>query len=476
MAPGLFGRTNNELNKKINIMKRKTILNLLLALSLCIYQSGMLSAQENNVQEKVDNYIEAYMQMNQFSGTILIAKNDQILANKGYGYANHAFNIENTPQTKFRIASLTKGFTAVVIMQLIENDKLNLDDKLIKFIHDFPRGDEISIEHLLTMTSGIPNHTDFDDFNIERRVFQHSILETIEIIKSKPLEFTSGTQFEYSNSNYILLGLIIEQIAGMSYAEYVKQNIFTPLEMDNSGYEEPEIIIEHMACGYRLKNDKIINAKYRDMSNAHASGALYSTVEDLYKWDRALYTEKLISNESKELMFTPAKANYGFGWGIVDVFNHKMIAHTGEIDGFTSNISRFIDDDICIIILSNFEHTPMNRINIDLISMVFDREYTIPEVVKVIKLSESVLQEYVGKYEYSPNLIFDISCSDGKLFCQLTGQPKFELAPISDSEFILRAVDAKILFSKNTKNEIDKLILLQGDQKIEAPKKDQNMH
>lgn len=452
-------------------MKTKIIASLILVVSIFNCQSNQLFAQENKVQSKVDEYIDAHLQMNQFCGAILIAKNGQIVANKGYGYANYAFKIENTPQTKFRIGSLTKGFTAVAIMQLVENKKLKLDDKLIKFIPDYPRGEEITIQHLLNMTSGIPNHTELDDFNKERRVYQHSILETIETFKSKPLEFNPGEQFQYSNSNYILLGLIIEQVAEMSYAEYVAQNIFKPLEMENSGYEIPEKIIENMARGYGLKNDEIINAKYRDMSNAHASGALYSTVEDLYKWDRALYGEKLISKESMELMFTPVEANYGFGWGIVNVFDHKIIAHSGEIDGFASNISRFVDDDICIIILSNFEHIPMNRINIDLISMVFGRKYAIPEVVKVIDLSESVMQDYVGKYEYNANLTFDISYAEGILHCQLTGQPKFELAPISNTEFILRAVNAKILFSKNTKNETDKLFLLQGDQKIEAIRK-----
>src|SRR6056297_2097729 len=257
-------------------MKRYMVLSILIIVNLCFYHSGMLLAQENDVQEKVDDYIEAYMKMNQFSGSVLIAKNGNVLASKGYGSANYQFNIENTPQTKFRIGSLTKGFTAVAIMQLVENKKLSLDDKLMKFIPDYPRGNEISIRHLLTMTSGIPNHTELDDFNNDRRVYAHSILETIETFKSKPLAFVPGTQFEYSNSNYILLGYIIEQVSDMNYESYIDQYIFEPLKMENSGYEKPEVIIEQMSCGYCLKNNEIINAKYRDMSNAHASGALYS--------------------------------------------------------------------------------------------------------------------------------------------------------------------------------------------------------
>ena len=451
-------------------MKRNMVLSILIMVNLCFYHSGVLLAQENDVQEKVDDYIEAYMQMNQFSGSVLIAKNGNVLASKGYGSANYQFNIENTPQTKFRIGSLTKGFTAVAIMQLAENNKLNLDDKLMKFIPDYPRGDEITIKHLLSMTSGIPNHTEFDDFNEERRVFPYNISQTIETFKGKSLEFTPGEQFKYSNSNYILLGFIIEHVSDMTYAEYVKQNIFDPLKMQNTGYETPQKIIKDMAQGYRFKNNAIKNAKYRNMANAHASGALYSTIEDLYIWDRALYTDKLISKKSLETIFSPVKANYAFGWGVVDVFNHKMIAHSGEIDGYISNISRFVEDDICIIILSNFEHTPVSRINKDLIALIFDKEYKKPEVVKTIKLPDGVLQSYTGEYELKPGFVFNITFNDGSLYCQPTGQPKLELMPVSEYEFVLKEIEARISFLKGSNQMIEKLILHQGGKEIPALK------
>lgn len=412
-------------------MKQKTIISILIT-GLCICQLNTALALQNDVQQKVNDYINAHTQMNQFSGSILIAKNGQIIVNKGYGFANYEFDVKNTPQTKFRIGSLTKGFTAVAILQLEEDSLLSVDNKLQKYMPDYPRGDEITIQHLLTHTSGVPNHTEFEDFNKERRVFRYNILETIETFKNKPLEFNPGEMFKYCNSNYILLGFVIEQVSRMSYAEYVKQNIFQPLKMNNSGFENPERVNKNLAQGYCFKNNEIEKAKFRDMSNAHASGALYSTTEDLYIWDRALYSEELISNDSKEKMFTEFKDNYGYGWGIVNVFNHKMIAHSGEIDGFTSNISRFINDDISIIILSNFEHTPISRINKDLIAIVFNEKYTVPEIIKTIKLTEDILQSYIGKYELKPNFIFDISISNGKLFCQPTGQSKLELVPISE--------------------------------------------
>ena len=451
-------------------MKKNIILPFLLIAFLCFCQTATLSAQQSDIQKKVDDYINAYVQMKQFSGSILIAKDGQVLVSKGYGKSSYQFNIENTPQTKFRIGSLTKGFTAVCIMQLVEHNKLSLDDKLIKFIPDYPRGNEITIKHLLTCTSGIPNHTEFKDFDNDRRVYHFTLLQTIETFKSKPLEFNPGEKFNYSSSNYILLGFIIEQISKMPYVNYIQQNIFEPLKMENSGFEKPEDIINFMAQGYCFRNNEIKNAKFRDMSNASASGALYSNVEDLYIWDRALYTEKLITKESLNTLFTPFKDNYAFGWGVINIFNHKMITHSGEIDGFTSNISRFTDDDICIIILSNFEQTPISRINKDLIAIVFGEDYKIPEVINTIKLSDDIMQSYIGEYELKPGFIFTVSFNNGSLFCQPTGQPKLELLPVSESEFFLKEVEAKISFVKNSSQKAEKLILNQGGHQIPALK------
>ncbi|MBN2092442.1 serine hydrolase [candidate division KSB1 bacterium] len=450
-------------------IKSALIFSFIIFLMFAVTSSPSYANSENDM-DQIDQYITAYVEMNQFSGSILISRNNQIIVNKGYGMANYEHEIPNHPKTKFRIASLTKQFTAMAVLILDENDNLDINDSLAKYIPDYPRGDEIKIFHLLTHTSGIPDHTEFPDFNLDRRVYQYSLLDTVKKFKNKPLEFSPGEKFKYSNSGYILLGYIIEQVSKMPYEEYIEHNIFKPLKMKNSGFEHPKKVIRNFADGYNLDNNEIIRAKYRDMSNAHASGALYSTTEDLLLWDRALYTEQLIGKASLQKMFTPFKAQYGYGWGIVDLFDRKMAGHNGEIDGFKANISRFINDDACIIVLSNFEQTPIGKISVDLAAILFGKDYSIPKIKKTIALDSDILNDYSGKYELKPNFHFVISRNGDQLFCQPTGQKKLRIYPESEIKFYIKEVDAYITFIRNENKTIESLILHQGGRDISAKK------
>jgi CubicO group peptidase (beta-lactamase class C family) len=356
----------------------------------------------------------------------------------------------------------------MAVMMLEEKKQLTVHDKLSRYIPDYPEGDRIEILHLLTHTSGIPDHTELADFDRERRVFPYDVAQTIDTFKNKPLEFSPGEKFKYSNSGYILLGYIIEKVAQMPYGEFIEQKILRPLSMKDSGFENTNEIIKHCAYGYSLKSNEVIKAKYRDISNAHASGALYSTVEDLYLWDRALYTERLIGKNALERMFTPFKDHYGYGWGVVDIFNRKMVAHNGETEGFRANISRFVDDEVCIIVMSNMEHTPIGRISIDLAAIVFGEEYSIPEVRQVVNVNPDILREYAGEYEIKPGFSLTITEENGRLFCQATGQDKLEVYPESETVFFLKVVDARISFIIDENDEVEKLILHQGGRDVPA--------
>ena len=449
-------------------IRKMTLLVIFVSLFLIGMPALIGADTEEEIKNKVDEYIGGHIKVNQFSGSILVAQKGQVIVKKGYGMANYEHAIPNDPRTKFRIASLTKSFTAMAIMQLEEKKLLSVDGSLNEYLPDYPEGDVIKIIHLLTHTSGIPDHTELPDFNQERRVFHHDVTETIEKFKNKPLEFPPGEKFKYSNSGYILLGYIIEKISQMSYEDHIEQNIFAPLNMSNSGFESPDKIIMHRASGYSLRDNEIINAKYRDMSNAHASGALYSTVEDMYLWDRALYTEKLISKDSLERMFTPSKGPYGYGWGIVDIFGRKMVAHNGEVEGFRTNISRFPDDDVCIIVLSNNDNTQVGKMGVELAAIVFGEKYSTPQIRETIAVDPSILDDYVGEYELAPGFFLTITKENNRLFCQATGQSKVEIHPESETEFFLKEVDAQISFKRDDNGQVEELILHQGGRDIEA--------
>lgn len=437
-----------------------TLLFLFLFSALCVAQ---------DIESKVDEYIEAHIKMGNFNGSILIAKGEKVLVCKGYGMANIEHDVLNTPKTKFRLGSVTKQFTAMAIMQLQEKGLLSVNDPLTKFIPDYPNGDKITIHHLLTHTSGIPNITDLPDLQ-KIKTIRSNVEKTIELFKKRPLEFTPGERYKYSNSGYVLLGYIVEKVSGKSYEDYLKENIFAPLNMRNSGYDHHSTIIKDRAAGYSPGENGLLNAEYIDMSIPHGGGALYSTVEDMHRWDRALYTEKLVKKISLNKMFTPFKNNYGYGWRIAKEFNRKCIRHAGGIEGFKTQISRYIEDNACIIVLSNFVHARVKDISRDLAAILFGEKYEIPSERKIGKVDPGIYNAIVGIYEFEPDNILNITKDNNRLFVAPPGQPKLEIFPESDTKFFLKALDAEITFIKNEKGEVTKLIFHIGGKDMPAKK------
>lgn len=373
-----------DFNKTKALTKRSkdSAVLIFLFVSLFVFSTSGLS---QTLQEKVDEYLNAWEKMGRFSGSVLIAKEGKVLFSKGFGMANHEHDIPNTTQTKFRTGSVGKQFTTASVMQLKEQGKLNVDDTLDKYIPDYPHGDKITIHHLLTHTSGIVNVTSLPEF--QQRIRLPTTLEqNIQLFKEKPLEFEPGEKFKYCNSGYLLLGYIIEKVSGQSYEEYLKDNIFGPLGMENSGYDHPSTILKHRASGYNLTKKGLINGPYNDMSAPHAGGALYSTVEDLLLWDQGLYTETILKKSSLDKMFTPFKGNYGYGWRIDEIFGHKRIHHGGSIiGGFQMHIARYVDDGILIVFMCNLQPVNTRKISEDLAAIVFGKEYEIPTKDKLAR-------------------------------------------------------------------------------------------
>jgi len=437
-----------------------TLITLLLFSVSCLAQ---------DVATKVDEYINAQTKLGAFSGSVLIAHGGKVLLSKGYGMANLELGVPNTPQTKFRLGSVTKQFTAMAIMQLQERGLLDVNNPITKYIPDYPNGEKITIRHLLTHTSGIPNLTDFPDF-LETMMLPSPVEKTIERFKNKPLEFEPGEKFSYSNSGYVLLGYLIEKISGKSYEDFLSENIFQPLNMVNSGYDHSSTILKNRASGYSLGTDGIINAAYIDMSLPLGGGSLYSTVEDLYLWDRALYTEELVSKTIMDKIFTPFLEEYAYGWNVSELYKHKRISHSGGINGFSSNISRYPDDDLCIVVLSNYEHSVIGKIAKDLAAIAFGEEYELPQERQVAEIDYRICDAYIGQYQLDTNFVIGISKEENHLFGQGPGQPKFELFPESETKFFLKIIDAQITFIKNDKGEVREMILHQNGKDHPAKK------
>ncbi len=351
-----------------------------LFIAISLFSASFLEGNTLNttISMAIDNYLTSVTAEGNFSGAILVAHEGAVIFKKAYGLASYELNVPNTVSTKFRIASMTKQFTAVSILQLQERGLLSEHDTVSRFIPDFPQGDGITIHQLLTHTSGIPEVTRFHDFETFK-YFPHTVGQLVARVAQEPLDFVPGTRFSYSNSGYYLLTAIIEKASGMSYGEYVAKFIFNPLGMNNSGLDSTTTVIPQKAYGYSKDAGGLKKGGYLDMSLAVGSGGLYSTIEDLYRWDTALYTDQLINQSSRATMVHPFAslpelvrnflgemtgnpADTSYGYGVCISPDAKCISHAGKILGFSCVMLRFPQTKSSIIILSNNDCTPMKEI------------------------------------------------------------------------------------------------------------------
>ncbi len=347
----------------------KRIISLVMIVTLvCALLTSCASEDYSELTKKLDDYFTN--NVTAFSGSVLVAIDGKIILNKGYGMADYEKQIPNTPQTMFKIGSITKQFTAMAIMMLEEHGLLSVNDPITKYIPDFKGGDKITIHHLLSMSSGIGDYLYSDWGNCNRN---YKVEDIIQRIKNKPIIFEAGTSFHYSNSNYALLGYIIEQVSGVEYGEFLKKNIFKPLKMENTYYDYKEDQFKDKAVGYsgifdiKRKDNTLSNVM--DISYPYAAGGLYSTVEDLYKWDQALYTEKLVKKETLKKIFTPNLENYGYGWNIPREYKN-FVCHSGHVSGFISSFQRYMEHKAVVAILMNEEDiSQMDRITKEIVKM-----------------------------------------------------------------------------------------------------------
>ena len=321
------------------------------------------------VERRLDQIVRSYTDANAFMGTVSVSQGDHVLLDSGYGSANLEWSIPNAPRVKFRIGSLTKQFTVALVLLLQEDGKLDISGTVSKYLPDAPpTWQAVTLAELMGNTSGIPDFTNFKEFSVWG-LTPHTVDEEIGFFKNKPLDFEPGSKWAYSSSNFEVLGAITEKVTGRSYGDLLQERIFTPLEMRDTGLDVDGLVLARRAEGYQPGTSGLHSVRSLSMTVPWAAGSMYSTTEDLLKWEHALFEGRLLKKDSLKLMMTPGKGSYGLG---VYVFANKtgttIVTHGGAIAGFRASLSYVPSERIAVVVLSNVESEATNSIGDQLLT------------------------------------------------------------------------------------------------------------
>jgi CubicO group peptidase (beta-lactamase class C family) len=434
-------------------------------------------------EELVDVLFRMFFKNTGAGAAVLASQNGKVLFQKGYGLADLEHHVKVIPQTKFRIGSITKQFTAAAILKLQQDGKLNLNDKLSKYLPDFPRGDEVTLHHLLTHTSGIHSYTEKPGF-MDTVTSPVKSEELINSFKNDPYDFAPGKQWRYDNSGYFLLGYIIEKASEESYGEFMQRNLFEPLGMSDTGVHRAGAALEHEALGYQFQETGFSRALNWDMSRAGGAGALYSTVEDLNRWNEDVFNGKVLDQTSLKAAFTPVKTEenkeddsgngYGYGWAINHLRGALEISHGGGLQGFSSFLMRLPEQRFTVAVLANaLPGTPgADPAQLaHLVAEIYLGEKLGPRSAGVVNaaVSTNAFEAVVGRYDYG-NAVLTVTREGSHLFAQLSAQPRFEIFPKSETDFFWKVVDAQVTFVKDPSGHVIKAVHHQGGSTINAPR------
>lgn len=447
-------------------MKGRIYLLSLVLLFSCSWAMGQ------NTARNIDSLITLYHKDGKFTGTILVAKEGEVILKKGYGYKNTVKKQKNDGKGIFQLGSVSKTFTSTMILMLQEEGKLNVKDKLSKYFPAYPDGDKITIENLLTHTSGIFNYTEDTGF-IKKDMFTHQgRQELIALFKDRLTGIEPGTKFDYSNSNYMLLGYIIEDLTGMSYYKALREMILKPLGMKNTGCNFAGLKSADKVTGYFAIDDEDgLPAPFVDSSVSYAAGAIYSTADDMYKWAQAVIDGKLLRPVDWIMATREFKEKYGYGWMVGELYGKKSIGHNGGVHGFVSNFFLVPDDKVVVVMLSNDMSADLSVLRRGITALLYDKPYEFPKFKPSVKLDAKTLKEYVAEYELAPGFYIKIFLEGDKLMGQVTGQTAFRMYAERKDLFFLKVTEAQISFVRNNNGRIDKLLLRQNGKITPAERK-----
>lgn len=433
-----------------------------------------LSTSEENIKNALVSYLTSLELHRNFSGQILVAKDNKILLDRSYGYSDYENQIKAFNSTTFAIGSVTKQFTAAAIIQLAEDNKISYDDKVSKYFREVPFGDQITIHQLLTHTSGLYNYTVLVPELLNMDISEFTFDKIISLIQDKPLDFEPGKGWNYSNTGYLVLGKIVEEVSGKTLENYLQDNIFTPVGMENTGvaFKLDEKVVE--ANGYSGSMDVILDTVDRVLLNmSYGAGFLHSTAEDLYKWNTALMAGDVVSTESLDRMFGKSPdmqliAPYAYALMFRSGEYGQEIFHGGNTIGFTSENAIFTDENAQIIILTNKGYVDLTSIKYNIASILKGKIVTPLEEITYKTVPEEQLNKYMGAYEIKDILVIDIFVKDGKLMLQGEGQPAIELEAVSETKYESSSFGIAIEF--DSMDAPKEFILYQAGQQLRAAK------
>ncbi|MEV0231329.1 serine hydrolase domain-containing protein [Nonomuraea sp. NPDC050786] len=390
------------------------------------------------LRRRMHALVSAYTRLGRFSGAVLVARGERVLFAQGYGLASHEHDAPNTPATAFRIGSQTKMFTAIAILQLQERGSLHVHDRIERHLPGYPRGDRITLHHLLTNTSGIPDYVTTEGFT---RVMgtPRTRRQLIDDFKDRPPLFEPGERMSYSNSGWILLGEVIERVSGLTYDQYLRRHVFDHLAMRHTGLDDGRQLVKDQARGYTSADGLITPAPHLDNSNQDAAGGLHSTVEDLHRCDRGRH--RLLRPDSFAQLVKPHVEADGTAYGYGCAVSPGRVESGGGTIGFVSISARYDSDDLFVSVLSNIENAAFTDIEQGLTAIARGEPYELPSSRVFVTVDPAVLDRHVGRYtmQYAGRTsIMDITREGERLMAEVHGLPKTELRPMSESQYFAR--------------------------------------
>lgn len=408
-----------------------------------------LRASEPALGERAEKYMQARVKFSRFSGSVLVARAGKPVFRGGYGLASRELAVKNAPEMKYLIGSVSKQFTAAAVMLLQQRGRLSVTDPVSKYIVDWPsRWSAVTVHHLLTHTAGLPR--------ISTPIFRapgsavtspHIRRSFFEIVSpadtAQALDNAPGERFSYSNYGYMLLGLVIERASGKPYADFLQEDVFAPLGMHATGYAEPRLILDGRAAGYARSGDSLTNSIYTDVLGPYAAGALYSSVDDLLRWNNALETGLLLKSDAVQKLFTPARIDnpygwtYAYGWWSERIFERQTQWHRGNIPGFVGVVVRFPSESLFVAVLSNEDRTQVRAIANELAAIFLGAPYEVPHTRSSFVASPAALQNCAGTYHRTawPTDSILVKASGPGLVVTIPGPPPFAVVAESDRDF-----------------------------------------